>query len=167
MIVYIVNIFKSYRRAVRERILMSRLNEELLNVWLQLSTVVNNGRVATALPYNESLICHILHTNEQQSPDKPMTATALCKATRMLKSQMNRTLSSMEKKGFISRQRAVGDRRQIYVRLNAEKIKPYETQHSQILESLDTIIDKIGEDKTKETIGLLGQFTNIAREVFK
>ena len=145
---------------------MNTLNEKLLDVWLQLSTAINNERVVSDVPYNESLICNILYRNQLESPDRLITATDLCDATRMLKSQMNRTLNSMEKKGFITRQRSARDKRQVFVSLNQEKTASYLTQHSQILKQLDTIIEQMGEDKIRQTIDLLSQITNIAREVF-
>lgn len=146
---------------------MKALNEQLLDAWLQLSTVVNNERVVSDVPYNESLICNILYQNQMQTPDKLLTATDLCDATRMLKSQMNRTLNSMESKGFITRKRSDTDKRQVYVKLNMEQIMLYQSQHTQILKQLDIIIDRIGEEKIQQTIDLLSQITNIASEVFK
>ncbi len=145
---------------------MSDLNEQLLNVWLQLSTVVNNERVVSDVPYNESLICNLLYQAEQQNSETRLTATDLCNATKMLKSQMNRTLNSMEAKGFITRDRSATDKRQVYVSLNPEHTALYKDQHDRILKSIDIIIQKMGREKTVQTINLLSQITNIAKEVF-
>ena len=144
---------------------MSELNEELLNVWLQLSTVINNERVVSDVPYNESLICNLLYQAEQAGGTR-MTATDLCSATKMLKSQMNRTLNSMEAKGFITRERSDTDKRQIYVTLNPEHTDLYKDQHGRILQLIDVIIQKMGREKAVQTIDLLSQITNIAKEVF-
>ncbi len=76
------------------------LDERLLCAWLRLTTVISNERVVTAMPYNEALICNIL---DQEADGVPLTATDLCEKTKMLKSQMNRTLNSMEKKGRAGR----------------------------------------------------------------
>lgn len=144
---------------------MKAKNEQLLDVWLQLSTAINNERVVSDVPFNESLICNILYRTQMQDPDRRLTATDLCNATRMLKSQMNRTLNSMEEKGFITRERSETDKRQVYVTLNLDQALPYKDQHSKILELIDIIIDKMGEDKVLQTIDLLTQISNIAREV--
>lgn len=144
---------------------MKALNERLLEVWLELSMAINNERVVSDVPFNESLICNILYRAQMQDPDNRLTATDLCNATKMLKSQMNRTLNSMEEKGFISRLRSDTDKRLIYVTLNLVKALPYQEQHSKILELIDRIIEQMGEDKVLQTIDLLTQISNIAREV--
>lgn len=144
---------------------MKQMNEDLLDAWLRLSTVINNERVVSDVPYNESLICNILYRNQVQTPDRQLTATDLCNETRMLKSQMNRTLNSMEEKGFIRRERSATDKRQVLVFLDMEQIFVYQNQHSRILKLLDTIIERLGADKALETIQLLNQITNIANEV--
>ncbi len=144
---------------------MKALNERLLEVWLELSMAINNERVVSDVPFNESLICNILYRAQMQDPDRSLTATDLCNATRMLKSQMNRTLNSMEEKGFITRTRSKTDKRLVFVTLNLEKALPYQEQHFKILELIDIIIEQMGEDKVLQTIELLIQISNIAREV--
>ena len=76
----------------------------------------------------------------ENNPEDPLTATDLCNTTRMLKSQMNRTLNSMEEKGFITRERSTEDKRQVYVTLNAKQAELYINQHAKILKVLDAII---------------------------
>ena len=73
---------------------MDSLNENLLNAWLRLSTSINNPRIVSEMTYNESLVCNILYNHSESE----ITATDLCNATKMLKSQMNRTLNQLEKK---------------------------------------------------------------------
>ena len=36
------------------------LNEELLSVWLQLTTVIDNHRLAEGMPFKEALVCGLL-----------------------------------------------------------------------------------------------------------
>lgn len=69
-------------------------NEQVLEAWLQMTTVINNERITPDLPYNESMICRYLYQNQ----DINVIATDLCNYMRMQKSQMNRTLTSMEKR---------------------------------------------------------------------
>ena len=69
---------------------MKALNERLLEVWLELSMAINNERVVSDVPFNESLICNILYRAQMQDPDNRLTATDLCNATKMLKSQMRK-----------------------------------------------------------------------------
>ena len=96
-------------------------NEQVLEAWLQMTTVINNERITPDLPYNESMICRYLYQNQ----DINVTATDLCNYMRMQKSQMNRTLTSMEKKQLITRIRSEQDTRKIYITLNDSMIKIY------------------------------------------
>lgn len=94
-------------------------NEQVLEAWLQMTTVINNERITPDLPYNESMICRYLYQNQ----DINVTATDLCNYMRMQKSQMNRTLTSMEKKELITRIRSEQDTRKIYITLMIRCLK--------------------------------------------
>ncbi len=142
-------------------------NEKLLQSWLRLSTAISNERIVSDLPYNESLICHILYRQHLEHPGCGVTATDLCRETRILKSQMNRTLGNMESKGLIVRERSEKDKRQVFVRFNPEQIKIYEEQHQKILNIIDELIIKIGKEKAGEAMELFNLVADTAEEVIK
>ena len=98
MIKLLHRIYSSHCELFERIIVMDNLHEDLLSAWLQLSTSINNTRVVSELTYNESLICNILYNNSKHNSDRKLTATDLCSATKMLKSQMNRTLNQLEKR---------------------------------------------------------------------
>ncbi len=83
----------------------------------------------------------------------------------MLKSQMNRTLNSMEKKKLISRERSLQDKRQVFISFHPENAAAYYKQHERILQMADAIIARLGIRKTQEVIKLLEQVSDMAREV--
>lgn len=138
-------------------------NEQVLEAWLQMTTVINNERITSDLPYNESMICRYLYQNQNQNQD--VTATDLCNYMRMQKSQMNRTLTSMEKKNLITRVRSEQDNRKIYVTLNDSMIQIYKKQHEKILKIVDQLFDKIGYEKQSEVIELFDLITQTAKEM--
>lgn len=144
-----------------------QLNEALLGAWLRLSISINNSRVVSEMSYNESLICNILYRNSLEETVQNLTATDLCKETRILKSQMNRILTQLEQKKLITRERCPEDKRKVFVRLTSDQSNTYLTQHAQILELLDAIIDKLGEDHTKDIIHALNGISDVADEVIK
>jgi len=144
-----------------------QLNEVLLGAWLKISTAINNSRLVSEMSYNESLICNILYRNATESPEKNLTATDLCAETRILKSQMNRILTQLEEKNLITRERSTDDKRKIYVRLTTEQSNAYLKQHEKILKLLDDIIDKLGEEQTKEVIRALNEVSVVAGELIK
>lgn len=144
---------------------MEQLNERVLNAWLGLSTTVINSRVVSELPYNESLVCNALYRELKQEQPQKLTATDLCNRTRILKSQMNRTLKQLEKKSVIIRQRCPIDKRKSYIMLNDDGISVYQKQHQVILSLIDGIIEQLGEDKVLEAITLFQQVSDIASNI--
>ncbi len=146
---------------------MNVSSDDVLNAWLRLTTTVNNVRMAGELPYNELLICGILYRNQNSSAPESLTATDLCSETRMLKSQMNRTLNSMEKKGLIFRTRSEQDRRQVYITFNMDQAEVYEREHDRILGYVEMLLDKVGRQRAEEIIGLFTLISDMADEVIK
>jgi len=142
-----------------------QLNEVLLGAWLKLSTAINNSRLVSEMSYNESLICNILYRSATEFPDKALTATDLCEETKILKSQMNRILTQLEDKNLITRERSKQDKRKVFIQLTTEQSNAYLKQHEQILKLLDSIIEKLGEEQTKEVIRALNGISDIADEV--
>lgn len=141
------------------------LNETLLAAWLRLSTSINNSRVVSELTYNESLICNLLYENSLVKNAKKLTATDLCQKTKILKSQMNRTLNHLEELGIISRERSSQDKRRVFITMNKEHSSKYEKQHEKILALLDTIIARLGQESAAQTIDILNTISDIADEV--
>lgn len=144
---------------------MEEMSENVLKAWLRLSTAVCNERIVSDMPYKEALICGILYYNEKSGQQKKITATELCARVRMQKSQMNRTLNSMEKKGLILRERSVSDKRQVYVAMNMENAEIYEQQHRKILEFVGKMIEEIGKDKAAEMISVFRLIADTADRV--
>ena len=139
---------------------MRNKNEKVLEAWLSMTTIINNERITSDLPYNESMICRYLYQNKDQN----VTATDLCNWMRMQKSQMNRTLTNMEKKNLITRTRATEDTRKIYVTLKEQMMAVYKKQHKKILKIVGEIFDKIGYEKQDEVIDLFELIAKTAKE---
>lgn len=130
------------------------LSEELLSVWLQLTNVIDNQRLADGMPFNEALVCGLLAGGCQ-------TASDLCAETRILKSQMTAILRSLEAKGVIRRERARQDRRRIELHLLPEGYARYADGHRQALRLVDRLIDGLGEEKARTLLPLLRQTVEI------
>lgn len=144
----------------------TQLNEILLAAWLRISTSINNSRLVSEISYNESLICNVLYQNYLSGNQTPITATDLCQITKMLKSQMNRTLNQLEEKNMITRVRSEQDKRQVHIFLNLEQAISYKKQHQQILSILDCVIGELGHKKAVEAIHLFNDISDIADEIF-
>uniref|UniRef100_UPI00405797A9 MarR family transcriptional regulator n=1 Tax=Agathobacter sp. TaxID=2021311 RepID=UPI00405797A9 len=142
------------------------LSEALLSSWLKLSTSINNSRIVSALSYNESLICSVLARHMASGQKKPLTATDLCRETKMLKSQMNRTLNQLEEKLMITRRRSTRDKRRVHILLNPEHAKAFQKQHQEILDSVSRIVDELGAAEAAEAAALFDKISTLADRVF-
>ncbi len=138
------------------------LNEAMLNTWLRLSTALSNERIVKNMPYKEALICNIL---DQSGDDRPLTATDLCQKTKMLKSQMNRTLNDMEQKGLIVREACRTDRRKAYVHLNPAHADAFEEEHRKNLRLVDSILTHYGREKAETMMREMNALTDAIDEV--
>jgi DNA-binding MarR family transcriptional regulator len=138
-------------------------NEALLKAWLRLSTSVINSRIVSVMSYNEALVCNILYPITKAG--RTMTATALCQATKMLKSQMNRTLNLLENKGLILRERSTTDKRQVLIRFNMAQATQYEAQHKEILSIIDHITNKLSKEEAHYAINLLTKLASLADDI--
>lgn len=145
---------------------MKDLNEQLLAVWLGLSSAIRNDRLVLAMSFNEIHIYNQLY-RAQIDGEKLLTATDLCKKTGLLKSQMNKVLKELEVRNYIIRERATEDKRKIYIRLNMDKITVYEAEHERILKFVDMLIAQIGEEDIREVIRIMQNITEKATDLFE
>lgn len=83
----------------------------------------------------------------------------------MLKSQMNRTLNELEKKGIVIRERSKVDKRQVYVKMDLENAELYHKQHERIIKIVDEVIERLGMEKAIQVVELLTEVTTIADEL--
>lgn len=143
------------------------LNEELLSAWLELTSVIDNQRLGSdrqgALPFNEAVVCSLLAGAQREG--RSLTASELCARTRILKSQMNAILGSLERKGIISRQRSLSDRRQVELRLMPEGFARYASAHRRVLGMVDRLIVRMGEEKVRSLLPLLRQAAEIFDQI--
>lgn len=141
---------------------MTDLREELLSAWLNLSANLWNERIVREMSYNESFVCNLLARRLQDAPEDPwLTARDLCQRTKLLKSQMNKTLNDLENKGYIQRQRFEPDRRLIYVRLTPEGLEQYRREHQHILAVVTGLVDRLGPEKSAQLALLMDETARI------
>ena len=146
------------------------LEEELLAVWLRLTSVIDNQRLAAShisegqetLSFNEAMVCGLLA--KAQTAGACLTASDLCRQTCILKSQMNAILRSLERKGFVSRCKSGQDRRRIELRLLPEGAGPYRECHRRSVAIVRGLIDRLGEQEARSLLILLRRTVDIFDE---
>ena len=137
--------------------------DKLLDAWLNLTSTLWNTRLVESMTFNEAHVLGILLRRDDDA--LPMTATDLIRRTRLLKSQMNKILTTLEGRGFISRTRAQEDRRMIHIRLTAEGKAAYLEQHKAVESILTQLIERIGAEHALSVAKDLSAITEILDEI--
>lgn len=121
---------------------------DLIHAWVQLSCILRNSRFTKALPYNEAIVMLQLY----QAGDRPISIKQITVQTRMLKSQVNRTVNALEEKGLLERCETAGDRRLAHVRMRKDRLDLFLQVHSESLQIAKQISDIIGPADTENFI---------------
>ena len=121
--------------------------DRLLSAWLSLTSTLWNKRLVSDLTYNEAHVMGILL--RKKSSGAPCTATMLIQYTRLLKSQMNKLLTTLESKGYITRTRSGEDKRVIFIVLTESGEAAYLAEHARVEAIVSQLIAQIGEEKAQ------------------
>ena len=138
--------------------------EDLLNAWLRAETSIKSPKQVTSLTYNESLICNLL-LQDAKNDGIGLTASQLCHATQIHKSQMNRILNTMEAKELIVRTRSEEDKRKVYITFNSNQHETFTTQHSRVIGLVAGIVEDLGAERSRELTQALNDLADAARRV--
>lgn len=142
-------------------------SESLLEAWLQLSMTLWNERFVSYMTYNEALICRLLYKQRLQNPDNPsLTLMQLSKMTGILKSQMNKTLASLESDGSISRTRSQKDKRIIFITLNGSMIDLYRREHENVMNIVNQVANTLGDENTASAIEIFDKISKIISKIY-
>ncbi len=133
--------------------------DKLLDSWLNLTSTLWNTRLVSSLTYNEAHVMGLLLRHSTEA--NPMTATDLIHRTRLLKSQMNKILTTLEARGYITRTRSDLDKRMIFIRLTQEGTEAYLEEHKGVNAILNQLISKIGPERALHIAKELGEITEI------
>jgi DNA-binding MarR family transcriptional regulator len=106
--------------------------------------------MVAGMTFNEAVICNLLSYQMHTNPELPMTATELCEKTNTKKSQMNGILTTLEKKGYLTRCRSHIDRRQICLSLTEAGQAAYQAAHSQAAELLSAVVSRMGQSEAQQ-----------------
>ena len=138
---------------------MESLGEDLIRIWLRMSGVIKNNRLISSMTFNEIFVCNILYQQKIQSSSL-LTATEVCQRMKLLKSQMNKVLNSLEKQGMVRRIRSEQDKRKIYLELVDENLHRYLDEHERVLAMLSKLIESLGIEKVQQVITLMTEVTD-------
>ncbi len=122
--------------------------ERLIKAWVTLSGIIKNCRITKGLMYNEAIVMMILYNKFKETGVGIVSIKEITAATKMLKSLVNRTVNSLEKKGFLERcnDHNSPDKRMVYVKYVEDRFDTYLSVHNGSIEIAENIIKIIGSD---------------------
>lgn len=120
----------------------------LIRSWVSLSSMLKNSRFTKELSYNEAIVMLLLYEAGQE----PVSIKEITGKTHMLKSQVNRTINSLEQKGLLERCPSQADKRVGYVRLRGDQLELFLQVHNRSLEIARQISAIIGPEDTENFI---------------
>lgn len=142
---------------------ISQAGDKLLDAWLNLSSTLWNTRIVNSMTYNEAHVMGLLLRCGTET--HPLTATDLIRRTRLLKSQMNKILTALESRGYITRSRAQEDKRLIHIRLTPDGKTAYLEEHKGVEAILRQLIEKIGAERAIAIARELGDVTDALDDI--
>ena len=141
----------------------TKIGEDLLAAWLNLSSTLWNTRIVSSMTYNEAHVLGILMRHSEDS--EPMTATDLIRRTRLLKSQMNKILTTLEKQDYISRVRSNADKRLIHIRLTETGKAAYLAEHKSVESILNALIAQLGTERIAHVTKEISDLTHVLETI--
>lgn len=130
-------------------------SEQLLQSWVKISGILKNTRITKGLMYNEATVMLLLYNRYLEDGVGHISIKEITQKTKMLKSLVNRTINSLEKKQLLERCESVGDRRMSYVRCVTDKLNVFLEVHKSSLAVAQSIINIIGKEDAEAFIRIV------------
>lgn len=124
------------------------LEEQLLEEWLNLSRLIKNHRIVEDIPYNEAMVLSVLHSIYPNYLD----VKVIVEKTKLLKSQVNRTMNALILKGQIQKRVKTNDKRCQEACLSKEGFLVISKTHQNSLAVSKKVISIIGEKNAEKMI---------------
>ncbi len=137
-----------------------KLREGVLLSWVKLSGILKNTRITKGLMYNEAIVMLLLYNRYRKDGEGLISIKEITQETKMLKSLVNRTVNSLEKKNLLKRCENGNDRRVIYVKCVEENLDVFLGVHNSSLELVQNIIDIVGTEDAQAFIRITQKIEN-------
>ena len=137
--------------------------EDLLGAWMAMSIGIKGNRILKDLSFNEMVICRLLY--QARLEKREITATEICGETRLLKSQVNKVLGDMEKKGLVYRQRDSEDKRRVFLRMKEESVETYLAEHAHVMSIIEQVCRRLSRQEVELLIEKMGKVVTVMDEI--
>ena len=117
----------------------------------------------TGLRKSEFVMLEIIE-RENGNREQGVLASDIAKRLRITAPAVSKMLRSMEEKGYVERRVNEKDRRNTRVSITPDGKEAEQQVRRQMQEFITGVIERLGEDRTKEMILLMNQYTEIMQE---
>jgi len=131
------------------------VEEELLKAYISMTTSIKENKLLKSFTFNEVIIMNTLYQNNGSLEFKELVIK-----TKMMKSLVNRTISSMVKKEYVMTNVPTSDKRKLIISINKGN-KIYEQEHLRMIQTLSFIRNKYSEEDLNKFILMMDEISSI------
>ena len=125
------------------------------------NTLLDNINISCSELSILGLIC------ESEKKNKKINITEISNKLKITKSAVSQSISKLEKKGFVKRKINLFDKKINYLSVTKETMKQSDKKHIEHEKMINNVINKMGEEDSKELSRLLNKLENIINELGK
>ena len=101
------------------------LEEQVLTAWIGLNGLLKDSQMTRGLTYNEATTMKLVYDRYRADGEGRTPVQYIIRQTRMLKSQVNRTLNSLCDQGYLVKERDAEDARNLFVRPDPDRLEDF------------------------------------------
>lgn len=141
------------------------LEEQVLTAWIGLNGLLKDSQMTRGLTYNEATTMKLVYDRYRTDGEGRTPVQYIIRQTRMLKSQVNRTLNSLCDQGYLVKERDAEDARNLFVRPDPARLEDFLAVHRHSLSLVQAVIHVIGESDAAEFVRICGKLSAAAPEL--
>lgn len=138
------------------------LQEQLITAQLRFMKM-HRDLCFTGLRKSEFVMLEIIE-RENGNREQGVLASDIAKRLRITAPAVSKMLRSMEEKGYVERRVDEKDRRNTRVSITPDGKEAEQQVRRQMQEFITGVIERLGEERTKELIHLMNRYTEIMQE---
>lgn len=142
--------------------------EELINAWLTVSKDIRKDKPLSNISYNEYKVLGLLYRNaygKKKDLVLKLTATDILEETGMLKSQVNRVLTGLAGRQYISIKASKDDKRKKELSITKRGTTAYEKEHKKILELTGILYKNLGNKRITDLTKTLQDASQVLKTI--
>lgn len=141
------------------------LDEQVLTAWIGLNGLLKDSQMTQGLTYNEAITMKLIYDRYRADGEGRTPIQYIIKQTKMLKSQVNRTLNALCDQGYLVKERDTKDARILFVRPIPARLEDFLAVHRRSLSIVQAVIHIIGETDAAEFVRICGKLSAAAPEL--